>query len=214
MMSASAIRQVSRDAAIRAARENRIPFTVEAEDITDWKRKIAAGRLPRLPFSFLADYTPQGWKRTDRDPLFVDSSGWGAEHEPALTIRALIEDGYLSVGKAYAIVECGQFQLYLAEYQRDDHAQGNNLEFSGELTSEEEDELESLLESAAVDVAISNEGTIVVFEPLTDAAREWIGEHVQPDSWQWLAGRLAVEHRYAFVLIEGMRGDGLTVAKG
>lgn len=214
MMSATAIRQVSRDAAIRTARENKIPFTVEAEDIADWKRKIAAGRMPRLPFPFLGEYTPQGWKRTERDPLFVDSSGWGAEYEPALTVRALIEDGHLTIGKAYAIIECGQFQLYLGEFERDDQIKGNAQEFSGTLTSDEEDELESLLQSAAMDVAISDEGTIVLFKPLTEAAREWISDHVQSESWQWLAGRLAVEHRYASVLIEAMRGDGLTVANG
>ncbi len=210
MMSASAIRQVSRDAAIRAARENKMPFTVEAEDLQDWKGEIAAGRLPRLPFPFLGDFRSQGWTRTDRDPLFVDSSGWGTEAEPALTVRALIEDDHLTVGKAYAIVECGQFQLYLAEFERDDDSAGNDEKFSGRLTSDEENELESLLKCTAVDVTISNEGTIVLFEPLTDSAREWMAEHIQPDA-QWFGSKLVLEHRYASDLADAMRADGLTI---
>jgi hypothetical protein len=64
------------------------------------------------------------------------------------------------------------------------------------------------------DVLFSNEGTVCTFEPISDVAKDWIREHVQSEPWQWLAGRLAVEHRCASELIEAMRDDGLTVAKG
>lgn len=142
MMSHAAIREISRDAAIRAARAERFPFTVEQEDLEDWKQKVKSGRLPRLPFPHLGDYVPAGWRQTEREPLFVDASGEGRESEPAMTIRALICDGHLTVGKAYAIVEVGQFQLYLGEFERDEASAGNENEFSGALTSDEEDELE------------------------------------------------------------------------
>ena len=56
----------------------------------------------------IGDYTPKGWRRfdinkwvgewelpyshkiLDKGGLFVDSSGFGADNEPALTIRSII----------------------------------------------------------------------------------------------------------------------------
>lgn len=58
------------------------------------------------------------------------------------------------------------------------------------------------------DVRIDREGSIFLFTPLTDAAREFIKEHVQADA-QWWAGSLVVEHRYARDLARGMANDGL-----
>jgi hypothetical protein len=58
------------------------------------------------------DYRPKGWKL--KESYFVDSSGFGSEIEPALTIR-----GFLAVVKAglgYAIIEEGQFQCYIGEF--------------------------------------------------------------------------------------------------
>lgn len=61
------------------------------------------------------------------------------------------------------------------------------------------------------DVQIINEGTIVLFRPLTDQARAWIEENVQTEPWQWFGGGLCVEHRYAHDLADGMERDGLNV---
>ena len=44
----------------------------------------------------------------------------------------------------------------------------------------------------------------------TDQAREWVEEYVSRDR-QMLGYGLAVEHRYAAVLAEGMQADGLVV---
>lgn len=142
MMSLHAIQQISHDAAVRACRENRIPFTVEEQDKEHWKAQFKAGTL-KFPFPFLGEYVPQAWKRTDRDPLFVDSSGYGREGEPALTVMATIDA--LTVGKAYAIIENGQFQLHLAEYERDGAALGNDDHFVG-LTSDEEQEFDEVVQ--------------------------------------------------------------------
>lgn len=60
------------------------------------------------------------------------------------------------------------------------------------------------------DVRIDNCGSVLLFRPLTDVAREWIGEHVQTDA-QWLGNGLAVEARYADDLACGMQEDGLVV---
>jgi hypothetical protein len=64
------------------------------------------------------------------------------------------------------------------------------------------------------DVRVENHGTLFVFQPLTDAGRTWIDEHVESESWQWIGGGLSVEHRYAEHLATGMQADGLTVVGG
>ncbi len=46
--------------------------------------------------------------------FFVDSSGWGIEGEAALTINQFLEK--VKAGKYYAIIEAGQFQVYVGEY--------------------------------------------------------------------------------------------------
>jgi hypothetical protein len=52
--------------------------------------------------------------------------------------------------------------------------------------------------------------TVFLVEPLTQAASEWIVENVEGET-TWLAGNLAVEHRYIDALIDGMREAGLVV---
>ena len=61
-----------------------------------------------------------------------------------------------------------------------------------------------------VDVLVQNEGSIFLFRPQTDAAKEWIDQNVS-DEAQWFGGGLVVEHRYAHDMAEGMAGSGLTV---
>jgi hypothetical protein len=53
-------------------------------------------------------------------------------------------------------------------------------------------------------------GSICLLQPLTDAAREWLDEHVDPDA-QWLGPSLAIEARYVEPIVEGMRAEGLLV---
>jgi hypothetical protein len=64
----------------------------------------------------LGDKVPRGWRRTSRQPLFVDSSGFGAPDEPALTQEQFLDA--LTIGKAYGVIEAGQFQVYVAEYEK------------------------------------------------------------------------------------------------
>lgn len=58
------------------------------------------------------------------------------------------------------------------------------------------------------DVLVRDCGSLVLFQPLTSTAREWIDENVQEDA-QWFGSSLVVEHRFAPYLIEGMVGAGL-----
>lgn len=61
-----------------------------------------------------------------------------------------------------------------------------------------------------VDVMVRNEGSLVLFFPITEAARTWIDENVQEDA-QWFGTALVVEHRYAGDLAQGMVNDGINV---
>jgi hypothetical protein len=118
-MSTEYINQLNREAARRAAREGLYPYTPEDEDlcsIADFTSTFCKA-LPNL-----GNYIPAGWRK-DENELFVDSSGFGSESEPALTLRSLrnkvkeLKATDSSVG--FALVDCGQFQVYIGVYHRD-----------------------------------------------------------------------------------------------
>ena len=60
------------------------------------------------------------------------------------------------------------------------------------------------------DIKVENHGSIFLFQPLTDSARNWIEEHVGEDAQFW-SGALVCEPRYASDLADGMMSDGLVV---
>lgn len=60
------------------------------------------------------------------------------------------------------------------------------------------------------DIFVRCEGSLFLFEPLTNAAKQWIDENVQTDS-QWFGNALVVEWRYAAELAAAMRADGLVL---
>lgn len=60
------------------------------------------------------------------------------------------------------------------------------------------------------DVSVTNQGSIILFHLLTDAARTWVDEHVSDDA-QFFGNGLVVEPRYAQDLADGMAGDGLEI---
>ena len=59
------------------------------------------------------------------------------------------------------------------------------------------------------DVLVHDEGTVVLFCPLSPEAKEWIDEHVQSGA-MWFGNALVVEHRFAWDLAQGMKDAGLT----
>lgn len=61
------------------------------------------------------------------------------------------------------------------------------------------------------DVKVDRYGSIVGFAPMTPAACEWIEERCQTEGWQWLAGVLNVDMKYAGDIVAGMQADGLIV---
>lgn len=60
------------------------------------------------------------------------------------------------------------------------------------------------------DVFVRNEGSIFLVTPISEAAREWMKEHI-PDDAQYMGRSLVVEHRYVEDIINGMKGDGLRI---
>lgn len=131
MFSGATIRSMQEAAAVKAARERRVPFVVWPGD-----------DLSAFPFPSIGDYVPIGWRQltsaetgldsaylpgvTNREyvNVLVDSSGFGGEDEPALTpsgLRTLIErlnvwadEKKATVG--WAITEIGQFQVVVAAF--------------------------------------------------------------------------------------------------
>jgi hypothetical protein len=123
MMSLQQIESESRRAARRSAAEGRGPLVIEPSDLSNLKQAVHG-----VPF--LGNRTPRGFKVLDTygmldlvegysypysyKELFVDLSGFGAPHEPALTsdqflyaVRTLVErHGAI----ALSLSECGQFQ--------------------------------------------------------------------------------------------------------
>ena len=59
------------------------------------------------------------------------------------------------------------------------------------------------------DFIVRNEGSIVLFTPLTAAAEEFIELRVDPDH-QTFGNAVVVEHRYAYELLAGITSHGLT----
>ena len=60
------------------------------------------------------DYRPKGWKLIET--YFVDYSGFGCDDEAALTVKQFLQK--VKSGFGYAIIETGQFQLYVGEFQK------------------------------------------------------------------------------------------------
>ena len=115
MMSLATIQHLSRETGRKAAQRHLQPYVPnEEEEIRSY---------PPFPFPNLGDHRPKGWKMVDQ--LFVDSSGWGASDEPALStnqlIAKLLELQAADKTYGYGIIETGQFQLYLGVFERRKH---------------------------------------------------------------------------------------------
>ncbi len=67
------------------------------------------------------------------------------------------------------------------------------------------------MKTQQADFALLNEGSIFLFMPLTDAARQWLDKHCPADGEHSYVGpNLVVEHRYIGDLVNYAINDGLT----
>ncbi len=109
MMSGQQIREISDKATRKAMKAKKKPYRITQDDLD----KLKAGSAePLSRFPFLGDYVYETWVKME--DYFVDSSGFGSDDEPALTIPQFIDK--LVVGRGYAITEAGEFQVYIGEY--------------------------------------------------------------------------------------------------
>ena len=61
-----------------------------------------------------------------------------------------------------------------------------------------------------LDVAVDNQGSIVLLDLYSPAAKRWVTDHIAGEH-MWFGGRLVVEPRYVMPLLHGMEGDGLVI---
>ena len=52
---------------------------------------------------------------------------------------------------------------------------------------------------------------LILLRPLTQAARNWLHDHLEPDA-QYLGANAVIEHRYIEPILLGIDEDGLTIA--
>ena len=71
------------------------------------KKTFRANKIP-----FIGDYVPKGFYLLDT--LFADSSGFGTPGETAMTFDQFVDR--IEVGRAYAIIEMGEFQVYIGVF--------------------------------------------------------------------------------------------------
>ncbi len=59
------------------------------------------------------------------------------------------------------------------------------------------------------DFTLTFDGSIFLLTPMTEAAREWVGEHLPEDAAQWY-GATVIEHRFVQDIVQGIVDAGLT----
>ena len=104
MMGLETIRRMNAEAVEVAEEEGKMPFVA-----------ICDGDTGVFSSPLFGDYTPAGWKQIDE--FFVDSSGLGAEDEPALTRKQLLRK--VKEGLGYGIGDRGQFQLFIRVFEKE-----------------------------------------------------------------------------------------------
>jgi hypothetical protein len=68
-------------------------------------------------------------------------------------------------------------------------------------------------ERPVFDFAVRDEGTIWLFTPQTPAALQFLSEHIQEGA-QYFGDSLAVEHRFVYELLIGLREHGRRAVRG
>jgi len=67
-------------------------------------------------------------------------------------------------------------------------------------------------EKPDIDFVVRDQGTIWLFTPLTPAALQFLSDHIREDA-QYFGPSLAVEHRYVYDLLIGLRERGFKTVK-
>lgn len=119
MMHPTEIQRISDEAAHKAARQKKKPYSIFDEAELD--RWVVGENVP-FKFPHLGSYVPKGWKKVGE--FFVDSTGFGIECELALTQRAFKEKLREQIREgnkySYGIGEVGPFQTYICYYEKEE----------------------------------------------------------------------------------------------
>lgn len=102
MYSTETIKEINRQAGKTAGRTKIKPYRAKSDE------DEGVFKCP-----FIGDFVLTEFETTD-NLYFVDSSGFGRESEPAMTIKQFLKK--VRKNYYYAIVEHGQFQVYIQEY--------------------------------------------------------------------------------------------------
>lgn len=66
-------------------------------------------------------------------------------------------------------------------------------------------------EKPAPDFLAADHGSIWLVQPITDAAKQWVADHIPSDA-QWFGRGFVVEWRFIDDILCGIAADGLEVA--
>ena len=112
MWSLEVINYLNGEAAREAKRKQKGPTVPTLDEIDNF---------PPFPFPHLGPFVPEGWEQVEDANWFVDSSGWGRDDEPALSVRRFKNELRAYVEEhpdhGFGIIEAGQFQLYVAAFR-------------------------------------------------------------------------------------------------
>jgi hypothetical protein len=61
-----------------------------------------------------------------------------------------------------------------------------------------------------MDFSVSNHGSIFLLEPHTDAAIDWVADHLPAEALTF-GDAVVVEHRFISDIVTGIQADGLAV---
>lgn len=64
---------------------------------------------------------------------------------------------------------------------------------------------------ATQDFIVTDQASVWLFEPLTEAAQQFVRDRLTFDEWLWQGQRFAVDHLAAGALTEDLRDEGFMV---
>ena len=106
MYSLEVIKEMNQEAMNQAIDNNKVPVNVFSNGI------VNPQKVKNIPS--IGDFRPKNFELVNE--YFVDSSGFGAVGEMALTFNQFLE--VVKEGYFYAIIETGQFQVYIGEFKK------------------------------------------------------------------------------------------------
>ena len=122
MMSLGQIEAVNRQATRASQRARKLPTLIEPEDVQAYR----AGNENAIYIPYIGQRVPRGFRLVQSDgdsqayPLFVDTTGYGSESEPAWTMSRFLGHVEACGRSWWGTVESGPFQCYFQRYERVD----------------------------------------------------------------------------------------------